>query len=90
LSPEQLKTPKLEQNDLYGGESIADSLVIFNKILNLEGTKAQNEVVYANAGAAIWVANDHLSLEDCMVQAKESLLSKKAKNTFETFLSLNS
>ncbi len=90
LSPEQLKIPKLEQNDLHGGDTIADSVAIFNKILNLEGTKAQNEVVYANAGAAIWVANDHLSLEECMAQAKESLLSKKAKNTFETFLSLNS
>lgn len=90
VSPEALKLSKLQQIDLYGGESVGESLQIFSQILKGEGTTAQNEVVFANAGLAIWVAKDHLTLEECIAQAKESLLSKKALKSFETFLSLNS
>lgn len=90
LSPETLKMPKLNQSDLFGGDTIAESLEIFQKILNLEGTQAQYDVVAANAGIAIWVSKDNLALDECIAQAKESLFSKNAKAKFQTFLSLNS
>ncbi|HTF81261.1 MAG TPA: hypothetical protein VL947_06040, partial [Cytophagales bacterium] len=90
VAPEQLGVKKLNQQDLYGGESVADAIEIFKKIIGGSGTQAQNDVVVANAGLAIWVANTNRSLMDCIGQARESLLMGNAKRCFDTFLSINS
>ena len=52
VEPEQ----RFIQQDLFGGNSIGEAATIFMKILNGKGTKAQNEVVIANAAIAIQTA----------------------------------
>lgn len=87
---EQIIEPeiKLRQEDLCGGKSVEDAAQLFLKVLKGEGTKAQNEVVIANAGMAIHCVKKK-SLEDCFSEAKQSLESKKAFQTYNKLISVN-
>ncbi|MFT6747543.1 MAG: anthranilate phosphoribosyltransferase [Glaciecola sp.] len=70
-----------QQSDIYGGETVAESAKIFTDILNGEGTTQQNNAIIANSGMAIYLAKG-VTLEDAMAEAKESLISGKAKTAF--------
>lgn len=89
LSPQDLGFKTLNPEALFGGDTVADSAKVFEKILRGEGTEAQQDVVCANAGMAIHCAKPALSRQDCMALAKETLKSGKALTTFEKFLRLN-
>ena len=86
FSPEQLGFTKCKQEDLHGGNSVEDSAKILITILENKGTKAQTEVVLANAAIALYCANDDLSLLDTVLMAKESLISGKALTSFKKFI----
>ena len=79
---------ELKQSDIYGGDSVASSAEIFIKVLDGLGTKAQNNVVCANAALAISTVNN-TSINDSFQLAKESLLSGKAKQSFKTLVELS-
>lgn len=81
FSPEELNIKTIRQEEIYGGQTVKDSAGIFMKILNGEGTEAQNNVVCANAGLAISVSKKISHLEGFSL-AKESLESKNALGTF--------
>jgi len=68
----------LNQSDLFGGNSVAEAGKIFTDILAGNGTKAQEDVVLANAGLAIHCFEPDRSLVDCVLQARESLQSGAA------------
>jgi anthranilate phosphoribosyltransferase len=78
LSPADLGLSKLSQEDLHGGNSLEESAKILLKILENKGTKAQTEVVIANAAVALCAANEILGLEEAVSKAKESLESGRA------------
>ena len=82
LTPEAIGKPRLQAQSLAGGDTVADAAKIFTDILKGEGTSAQVEVISANAGMAIHCIKPSQSLEDCMEEAKESLLSKRALEKF--------
>lgn len=84
--PEDLGFSTYRPEDLSGGETIEESAKIFLDILEGKGTKAQNEVVIANAGMAIYCGNKKMGLEDSIAAAKESLESGKALKTFHQFI----
>ncbi|MFY0686899.1 MAG: anthranilate phosphoribosyltransferase [Cyclobacteriaceae bacterium] len=88
LSPGSLGFDILKQEQLAGGVDVHSSANIFEKILNNEGTKAQNDAVIANAGLAI-ATGKSLSFDEGVAAARESLESGKAKSSFEKFLSIN-
>lgn len=83
LSPADLGKPQLRQEDLYGGETEAEAATIFKNVLNNEGAPAQFDVVTANAGLAIHCLRPEQSLMDCIDEAKESLLSRRALHAFQ-------
>ncbi|MBC7388080.1 MAG: anthranilate phosphoribosyltransferase, partial [Opitutaceae bacterium] len=83
VTPEEIGRKKLFAEEIHGGNSIEESAKIFMNILKGEGTDAQNEVVMANAGMAIYCANPSMSIFDAQEKAKESLLSGKALKSFE-------
>ena len=89
LTAKDFGKEKLQQEDLYGGESVEDAAKIFTNVLNNECTQAQLDVVTANAGLAIHCIKPEQSLKDCVEEAKESIVSKKALNTFKTLLNVN-
>ena len=89
---EQLFTPgdigfeKVSEVDLFGGETISESAVIFSNVLNNSGTIAQKNVVIANSAMAIFCAKPEFSIEECILLAKESLESKRALQAFKKLL----
>lgn len=86
LAPADIGKPQLSQKDLYGGETEAEAAAIFRNVLNNEGTQAQFDVVTANAGLAIHCLCPEQSLLDCIEEAKESLLSCRARQAFNKLL----
>jgi len=88
FSPADLGIMGIEQKDIYGGKTIKESAGIFSQVLNGYGTEAQTNVVCANAGMAIAVANN-IDHQTGFELAKEALLNKKALAAFKTLLDIN-
>ncbi|SDB49191.1 anthranilate phosphoribosyltransferase [Flavobacteriaceae bacterium MAR_2010_188] len=88
LKPEDFGVNKLEQSDIFGGDSVAASSKIFTDVLKGNGTKAQNQVVCANAALAIATVTD-CSILNGFQYAMESIKSKKALKSFETLIELS-
>ncbi len=88
ILPADLGIQSITQSDIYGGKSVKESADIFLKVLEGEGTEAQNNVVCANAGLAISIVNQ-TSHQVGFELAKESLLGRKALNTFKQLRDLS-
>lgn len=88
ITPSVFGVETLNQSDIYGGDSVASAAKIFTRILDGEGSKAQNDVVCANAAMAIATVTEN-SVEDSYALANEALMSGKAKEKFETLVSLS-
>lgn len=86
ILPTELGFDYVNPEHLAGGKTVEASAKIFMNILEGRGTKAQNDVVIANAGVALHCARPNLQMEDAMAQARESLESGKALNTLKTFI----
>jgi len=67
---------------IAGGSTVPESAAIFVNVLNGEGTTEQNNVVLCNAATAIKTIKPESSFSDCFYEAEESLLSKRAQNSF--------
>jgi anthranilate phosphoribosyltransferase len=83
---ENLGFEKLSPIEILGGKSISESAAIFMKVLNGEATRAQNNVVLANAALAIKTIGPEKSFSDCFYEAEEALVSKKALKSFKTLV----
>lgn len=88
FEPEDLGLKKLKQEELYGGDTIEEAASIFEKVLKGEGTEAQNQAIYANAGLAI-ATGKQIAIQEGVEQARESLQSGKALQSFKKFLAVN-
>ena len=66
-------------------EKINES-IIFKSILEGTGTLAQNSVVYANAGMAIKTMCPEKNIEQCIEEAKSSLLGGKAAKVLKALI----
>jgi anthranilate phosphoribosyltransferase len=86
IQPSALNIKKIKQEELYGGTTIDAAAKLFLKILNCEGTEAQNNAVCANAAAAINCVHENLSLLECFEKAKESLQSKKGLQVYKKLI----
>ena len=76
IKPSDFDISPVRAEEIVGGEDVADSAEIFIKILNGKGTKAQNNVVCANAGVAIATV-EGITPKEGFEKAKESLQSGK-------------
>ncbi len=84
--PFDLGLPQVKQEDLSGGETVEDSAKIFMNILEGKGTMQQNAAVIANAGMALYCANQKNGLDNALIKARESLESGKAFASFQNLL----
>ncbi|MFK7899350.1 MAG: anthranilate phosphoribosyltransferase [Cyclobacteriaceae bacterium] len=90
LTPSDFGLSQLKQSDLYGGGNVEESAKLFLSVLANESTQAQQEVVLANAGLAIFTRHkEQKSLTDCVEEARVSIVSGKAKQVFEKLLGLS-
>jgi anthranilate phosphoribosyltransferase len=83
LEPHDIGCAAASPDELSAGGSVAAAAALFMKILQGEGTRAQREVVIANAGAALHCSRPGMSLEEGMALARESLASKRALNVLQ-------
>ena len=89
FTPEDLGFKTYQPEDLFGGDTVAESAKIFENVLKNNATQAQQDVVCANAGLAIHTARPALPLRDAVELAKETVVSGRALKTFEKFLDLS-
>lgn len=72
----------LKESEIKGGDTVESSATIFNNVLRGEATVAQTNVVLCNAALAIQTIDKRKSFADCFYEAEESLLSKRAYQSF--------
>jgi len=88
IHPEDLGQKRIQQSEIFGGNSVADAAKIFTSILDGNGTEAQNNVVLTNAAFALKIVDQRKSFETAFLEAKESLFSLRAKQTLEKLVSI--
>lgn len=88
-TPESLGFIRCMDIDLDGGNTPEEAALIFDAVLDNTATEAQKNCVIVNSAFAIRVICLEKSIEDCIAEARESLESGKAKETFNRFLTIN-
>ena len=90
LTPVDLGLKYVKPEDIFGGETAADAMKIFDAVLEGTATEAQTNVVIANAACGISVMDANLSMADSIAKARESIESGKAMAAFKKFVEINS
>jgi anthranilate phosphoribosyltransferase len=80
---EDLGFAEITEKEIQGGDTVESSANIFTSILNGNGTDAQMNVVLCNAALAIQTIKGDVPFADCYYEAEESLMGKKALNSFK-------
>ncbi|MFK5878460.1 MAG: anthranilate phosphoribosyltransferase [Flavobacteriaceae bacterium] len=88
ITPEDLGQKRIQQSEIYGGNSVEEAAKIFKKILDGNGSDAQNSVVLTNTAIALQIVNPNLNFADAFESAKDSLFGLKAKESL-TYLITN-
>ena len=73
IQPEDIGQSRIQQSEIFGGNSVQEAATIFQSILDGNGTEAQNNVVLTNAAFALKIIDDKLSFEAAIETAKDSL-----------------
>jgi anthranilate phosphoribosyltransferase len=85
-APADLGLPRLSVADLKGGDTVEEAAQVFMRVLEGNGTAAQNAVVTANAGMALYAANQAAGLPAALDRASEALKSGKALASFKKLI----
>ncbi len=88
MTPEQLGKRMVMAEDISGGNTVEEAAAIFRKILNGEGSWAQNAVVLANAAMALHCTGKYKTYDDAYNAAVESLESGKARSGLEKLIGM--
>jgi anthranilate phosphoribosyltransferase len=88
MTPEQLGKRMVSPQDISGGNSVEEAAKIFIKILQGEGTWAQNAVVLANAAMGLHCTGNFKIYDDAYNAAIESLESGKANKALQKLIAL--
>ena len=76
LAPADFGVERVKREDISGGTDVAESAQIFLNVLHGRGSRAQNDVVCANAGLAIATVRG-ISPREGFEKARESLMGGK-------------
>ena len=86
LTPKQLGFSTVKPEELFGGDTVESAARIFENVLKNKGTEAQTNAVLANAGMALYCADQSQSYEEAIEKADESLKSGKALAAFKKLI----
>jgi anthranilate phosphoribosyltransferase len=89
MEPEELGLPRLRAEELHGGQTIDEAAALFLKVLQGQGSQAQEAAVIANAAVALYVAGLYASLDACREAATEALKSGEALRRLQIIQSLS-
>lgn len=85
-SPREIGYPVVMPTDLFGGGTADEAAKIFLAIMQGSGTAAQNNVVAANAGFALYNLGIAQDVQTGIQLALETLQSRKAFSRFKLFM----
>ncbi len=88
LSPASLGMPELKPTELAGTGEISGTSNIFMKVLEGKGTAAQNSVVISNSAISLATYFPQKEMDQCIEEAKSSLLGGKALKVFNQLISM--
>lgn len=88
LTPADLGLPKNKPEDIFGGNTVEESASIFRKVLDVNGTSAQNNAVLANAALAINTMDSRLTFDQSMEKAVSSLKTGNAAKSLKKLLEI--
>lgn len=88
--PSQLGMNIAPSCSLHGGATAEEAAQIFDNVLCNKATDFQRDAVLINAGFGIHTICPEKTLEACIDEARTSLISGKAQNTFKKFIEINS
>ena len=77
------------QEDLYGGDTVEEAAKVFDDVLSNRASDSKKNCVIANAAFAIHTLEPQLSILDAVREAKESLESGAALDSFRKFVEVN-
>ncbi len=84
IKPEDLGLTRCNKEDLVGGTPQENAAIVNDILGGAKGPKT--DVVLLNAGAAIYLASDGITLKDSIEKAREIIVSGKAKEQLEKFI----
>lgn len=84
IKPEDLGIARYNKEDLVGGTPQENAAIVNDILGGAKGPKT--DVVLLNAGAAIYLASDGITLKDGIEKAREIIVSGKAKEQLEKFI----
>ena len=84
IKPEDLGIARCNKEDLVGGTPQENAAIVNDILGGAKGPKT--DVVLLNAGAAIYLASDGITLKDGIEKAREIIVSGKAKEQLEKFI----
>ncbi|MCC8089776.1 MAG: anthranilate phosphoribosyltransferase [Rikenellaceae bacterium] len=90
VSPEELGFKRAEESELFGGDTIEEASAIFDSVLNNSSTEPQKNAVIINAAYGIKTIDSSKPIQECIAEARESIESGRAMETFKKFVELNS
>lgn len=85
IMPEQFGFKRCKKEELVGGEPKENAQIALEILKGAKGPKT--DAVLLNAGAAIYIASDDLSLEEGIERARQVLESGKALEQLKLFIS---
>jgi anthranilate phosphoribosyltransferase len=88
MTPEQLGKRMVMAEDISGGDTVEEAAAIFRKILDRDGSWAQNAVVLANAAMALQCTGNYKTYDEAYHAAVESLESGRARECLKKLVSL--
>lgn len=84
IKPEDLGLTRCNKEDLVGGTPQENAAIVNDILGDAKGPKT--DVVLLNAGAAIYLASDGITLKDGIEKAREIIVSGKAKKQLKEFI----
>lgn len=90
ITPEQAGFTVCSEEELSGGNTVAEASLIFDRVLDGSASNGQMNCVVANAAYAIKTLRPEKSLDEVVAEAQASIDSGKAKKAFQKFVELNS
>jgi anthranilate phosphoribosyltransferase len=83
LSPNDFGFGRVQPQDILGGRTVEESAQILRSILQGKGTTAQEHVVSASAGLAMWIREDRGTLAEHVSRAQQIVTSGAAEKILE-------
>ena len=90
MTAEDLGLKGGRQEDLYGGDTVEEASRVFDDVLANRASDAKKNCVIANAAFALLTLEPQLGITEAVRQARESLESGAALDSFRKFTELNS